>query len=225
VVVIAARDIHMRLPLIAVAVVASLLGGACASPPAPTPAGVITTPSPPTRPSGAETSSPVPSQGVVAVNASPSLTSDAFRVNADEVIAVSTVERFVHAINAGDIIGAEALVAPDVEGSDCDYSHRTVVVLDGRPNVIAWLRARVADHDHLAVGSIFNENAVFTRVVGIEFANRSSDTLARLGFPTGVTPATDAKVVLTPDLSQVAAFNLAPGGADPGTIASACSPA
>jgi hypothetical protein len=220
----------MRLPLIAVAIVASLFGGACASPPVPTPTDVITSSSPPTtRPSGAGTSSPVPSQSAVAASASPSPSSDAFRVTADEAAAISTVERFIHAINAGDINGAEALVALDAGASDCDYIQRTVVVFSGKLSVMHWLRARIADHDRLAVGSIFNENGVFTPVVGVEFANRSSDTLARLGFPGGVTPATVAKVVLTPDMSQVGGFNLAPGGADPGTIpgtiAKACSPA
>jgi hypothetical protein len=226
VVLIAARGQHMRLPLIAVAMVASLFGGACASPPAPTPTDVITTSSPPTtRPSGAETSSPVPSQSAVAASASPSPSSDAFRVNADEAAAISTVERFIHSINAGDITGAEALVAQDAGVSDCDYVHRTVVVFSGKPSVMQWLRARIADHDRLAVGSIFNENDVFTPVVAVGFANRSSDTLAHLGSRGGVVPPVVAKVVLTPDMSQVRGFNLAPGGADPGTIAKACSPA
>jgi hypothetical protein len=216
----------MRLPLIAVAIVASLLGGACASPPVPTPTDVITSSSPPTtRPSDAGTSSPGPSQSAVAASASPSPSSDAFRVTADEAAAISTVERFIHSINAGDTTGAAALVAQDAEVSDCDYIQRTVVVFSGKPSVMQWLRARISDHDRLAVGSIFNENDVFTPVVGVEFANRSSDTLARLGFPAGVVPSLGAKVVLTPDMSQVRGFNLGPGGADPGTIASVCSPA
>jgi hypothetical protein len=216
----------MRLPLIAVAIVASLFGGACASPPVPTPTDMITTSSPPTtRPSGATTSSPVPSQSAVAATASPSPSSDAFRVTADEAAAISTVERFIDAINAGDINGAEALVAQDAEGSDCDYIHRTVVVFIGKPSVMEWLIARIADHDRLAVGSIFNENEVFTPVVGVEFANHTSDTLAHLGYPGGIVPSLGAKVVLTQDMSQVRGFNLGPGGAVPGTIASACSPA
>jgi hypothetical protein len=161
----------------------------------------------------------------IAASASPSPSSDAFRVNADEAAAISTVERFIHSINAGDINGVQALVAQDAGGSDCDYIQRTVVVFIGKPSVMQWLRAHIADHDRLTVGSIFNANEVFTPVVGVEFANRSSDTLARLGFPGGVVPSLSAKVVLTPDMTQVGGFNLGPGGADPGTIASACSPA
>jgi hypothetical protein len=225
VVLIAARGQPMRLPLIAVAVVASLFGGACASPPVPTPTDLLTT-SPPTTtpPSGAGTASAVPNQSAIAATASPSPSSDAFRVNAGEAAAISTVERFIHSINGGDINGAEALVAQDAEGSDCDYIQRTVVVFSGKPSVMEWLRARIADHDRLTVGSIFNENEVFTPVVGVEFANRSSDTLAHLGYPGGVVPPEIAKVVLTPDMTQIRGFALGPGGADPGTIAQACSP-
>jgi hypothetical protein len=221
-----ARGQHMRWSVIAVAIVASLLGGACASPPVPTPTDAITTSSPPTtRPFGTETSSPVPSQSAVAASAGPSPSNDAFRVNAEEAAAISTVERFIHSLNGGDVNGAEALVAQDAGVSDCDYIHRTVVVFSGKSSVIEWLRARIADHDRLVVSSIFNENEVFTAVVGVEFANRSSDTLAHLGSRGGVVPPVVAKVVLTPDMSLVRGFNLAPGGADPATIAKACSPA
>jgi hypothetical protein len=108
--------------------------------------------------------------------------------------------------------------------SDCDYIHGTVVFFSGKPSVVQWLRARIADHDRLAVGSIFNENPVFTPVVGVEFANRSSDTLAHLGHPGGVVPFEIAKVVLTPDMTRIGGFALGPGGADPGTVAQACSP-
>jgi hypothetical protein len=218
VVLTAAPGQHMRL-LLAVAIIASLFGG-CARPPVPAPTAVITTSSPSATPA-----SPASSQSAVAATPSPDPSGDAFRVTADEAAAISTVERFIHSINAGDINGAEALVALDAEGSDCDYIHRTVVVFNGKPSVMQWLRARIADHDRLAVGSIFNENDVFTPVVGIEFTNRSSDTLAHLGYPGGVVPSEIAKVVLTPDVSQVGGFNLAPGGADPGTIATVCSPA
>jgi hypothetical protein len=214
----AAPGQHMRL-LLAVAIVASLFAG-CASQPVPTPTAVITTSSPPaTRPS------PVPSQGAVAANASPSPSGDAFRVTADEAAAISTVVRFSHSINAGDINGAEALVALDAGVSDCDYIQRAVVVFRGKPSVMQWLQALIADHDRLTVGSIFNENEAFTPVVAVEFANRSSDTLAHLGYPGGVVPSLGAKVVLTPDMSQVRGFALGPGGADPGTVAKVCSPA
>ena len=214
----AAPGQHMRL-LLAAAIVASLSAG-CASQPVTTPTAVATTSSPPaTRPS------PVPSEGAAAANASPSPSGDAFRVTADEAAAISTVVRFIQSINAGDINGAEALVALDAGASDCDYIQRTVVVFSGRPSVTRWLQARIADHDRLTIGSVFNENEVFTPVVGIEFANRSSDTLARLGYPGGIVPSLVAKVVLTPDMTQVRGFALGPGGADPGTVATACSPA
>lgn len=216
----------MRLRLIAVAIVASQLGGACASPPVQTPTITITTPSAPSaRPSSAGTSSPVPNQSAIAATATPSPSSDAFRVNADEAAAISTVERFIQSINAGNVNGAAALIAQDAGVSDCDYIHRTVAVFNGKPSVMQWLAAHIADHDRFAIGSIFNENDVFTPVVGVEFANRSSDTLARLGSPGGVVPSGVAKVVLTPDMKQIRGFFLGPGGADPGTISEACGPA
>jgi len=213
----------LRLPL-AFAIAASQLVS-CASPPAPTPTAVITSSSTTTGLSGAVDSLSIPSVSPVAATAAPSPPSDAFRVSADEATAISTVERFIHSINAGDATGVASLVAPDAGASDCDYTHRTVVVFNGKPSVMQWLRARIADHDRLAIGSIFSENEVFTPVVGVEFANRSNDTLAHLGFPGGVVPLEIAKVVLTPDMSQVRGFALGPGGADPGTIANVCRPA
>ena len=215
----------MRLPAIAVVLVASLFGGACASPPVPTPTDVISSSSPTmTGPSGAGASRSGLSQGSGAATVSPSPSGDAFRVSADEAAAISTVERFIHSINAGDVNGAEALVAQDAEVSDCDYIHRTVVVLTGRASVMEWLRARIADHDRLAIGSIFNENEVFTPVVGVDLANRSSDTLARLGSPGGVVPLEVAKVVLDAGHDPDQGFALGPAGADPGTIATVCNP-
>jgi predicted lipid-binding transport protein (Tim44 family) len=215
----------MRLRLMAVAIVASLLGGACASPPVQTPTMTITTPSAPSaRPSSAGTSSPGPAQSAIASTATPSPSSEAFRVNADEAAAISTVERFIQSINAGDVNGAATLVAQDAGVSDCDYIHRTVALFNGKPSVMQWLAARIAEHDQFAIGSIFNENDVFTPVVGVEFANRSNDTLTRLGSPSGVVPAEVAKVVLTPDMTQIRGFLFGPGGADPRTIAEVCGP-
>jgi hypothetical protein len=134
-------------------------------------------------------------------------------------------ERFIQSINAGDFNGAATLVAQDAGVSDCDYIHRTVALFNGKPSVMQWLAARIAEHDQFAIGSIFNENDVFTPVVGVEFANRANDTLTRLGSPSRVVPAEVAKVVLTPDMTQIRGFLFGPGGADPRTIAEVCGPA
>lgn len=198
---------------------AVLLCGACGAPaPSVAPAAAL---APSVRSPTPRPAAPSAVQGADA----PSPPGDAFRVSAEEAAAVSTVERLISSINTGDAGAAEALVAQGAEGSDCDYARRAVVVLTGKPEVVRWLRARIVDHERLAVGSIFNESPIFTPVLGVEFARRSSDTLARLGFPGGVVPGTIAKVVLTPDLSQVSGLNLAPGGADASTIAQACTPA
>lgn len=114
-------------------------------------------------------------------------------------------------------------MAADATGSDCDYAHGTGTVYNGRPSVSGWLAALISDHDRFAVGHVYNENVAFTPVVGVEFANRSSDLLTRLGYP-GVVPREDAKVVLTSDMAQIRAFALGPGGADPGAVADVCSP-
>jgi hypothetical protein len=172
---------------------------------------------------GDETQRPSPSTAAPSVG-DPAPSSEAFQVSADEAAAVATVERLVSSINSGDSRTAQALIASVAEGSDCDFGARTLIDLPGRADVLRWLKARIGDHDRLTVARIFSESPVFGPVVGVEFGNRSSDTLARLGFPRGIAPQTIAKVVLTPDLSQVAGLNLGPGGADPGVVAQACTP-
>ncbi len=156
--------------------------------------------------------------------AAPSPSTEAFRVNGDEAVAISTVERFIQAINDGNLDAAIALVSADAAGSDCDYIRRKVTLFTGRPSVVLWIAGLIADHERFDIGHVSNANDVFTPVVGVEFANRSSDTLARLGFPGGVVPSLAAKVVLTPDMAQVRAFALGPGGADASTIADVCGP-
>jgi hypothetical protein len=162
---------------------------------------------------------------VAALPSAPSPSSEAFRVSGDEAAAISTVERFIESINAGDLGAATSLVAADATGSDCDYAHGAVTVFNGRPSVIGWLAGLIAGHDRFAIGHIYSESDAFTPVVGVEFANRSGDLLTRLGYPGGVVPSEDAKVILTSDMSRIRGFALGPGGADPGTIASVCSPA
>ena len=161
---------------------------------------------------------------VAPLPAAPSPSSEAFRVSGDEAAAISTVERFIESINAGDLGATTSLLAADVTGSDCDYAHGTVTVYNGGPSFNGWLRGLIADHDRFKVGHIYNENDAFTPVMGVEFAKRSGDLFTRLGYPGGVVPREDAKVVLTPDMAQIRAFALGPGGANPGTVADVCSP-
>jgi hypothetical protein len=163
-----------------------------------------------------------PSSGPPATVSAPSAPRDAFVVSADEAASISTVVRFIESINAGDIDAATTLVSEDANVSDCDYIHRAVREFKGKPSVVQWLVARIADHERLSIGSIFNANDVFDRAVGVDFANRSNDTLARLGSPGGLVPSMVAKVVVTQDLAHIGAFAFGPGGADPGTISSAC---
>lgn len=170
------------------------------------------------------TSTATPSPSTPATSAVPSPSTDAFRVTGDEAAAVSTVERFVQFINVGNSDAAAALLSEDAVASDCDFANHTVIQSTGEASVSRWLKDRIADHDRFTIGEIFNENAVFGPVVGVQFSNRSSDTLARLGAPHGIVPKEVAKVVLTSDMAQIRAFALGPGGADPGVISDVCSP-
>ncbi len=158
---------------------AVLLCGACGAPApsvAPAAASAPSVAGPTPRPAA-----PSAVQGADA----PSPPGDAFRVSAEEAAAVSTVERLTSSINTGDAGAAEALVAQGAEGSDCDYARRAVVVPTGKPEVVRWLRAGIADHERLAVGSIFNESPIFTPVLGVDSPVARATRSRGSGSPAG----------------------------------------
>jgi hypothetical protein len=106
------------------------------------------------------------------------------------------------AVGQGDrvfsVIGAQAQEIAVV--SDCDYRKVEDVDFHGRIEITGWLRARMADHDHLMVGRIYDENPEQpVGVVGVEYQRRTSDTLRALGFASGIRPKVATKVVFTPD--------------------------
>lgn len=189
-----------------------------------------TTSAPPTSsPAATVPSSPAPTAGPDA-SATPAAdvttgaaSGDAFTVTGDEARAIATVVRFVDAINGGDLRAASDLMTTDASVSDCDYATGAVIIRDGNDAASRWIADRIADHERLEILGIYNHNASFDRVVGVSFVRRSNDMLKRLGAPTGIVPSTDAKVVLTADMTRIATFALGPGGAGSGEISRSCS--
>lgn len=116
-------------------------------------------------------------------------------------------------MNAGEVERELSLVTADVVGADCDYGVARQVQWKTAEEVASWLRGRAADHDHLVIEGILNENPDPTtggRVVAVNFAARSSDSLGQIGR-TSIDPDTDAKVVFTADGLKIVALALAGG--------------
>ena len=199
----------MRGQSIAVAAIIGLLAGACQStvvPPSATP-----TPSP----TPAASASPPP----------PPASTDIFAVTGLQAEKVASVVRFVTAFNASRLDDASAVFADDAALNDCDYGSHEIIEARGSAEIRAWLVQRFADHDRLVVARIFNMNPDpnSNQVVGVDFALRSSDTIARLGAPGGMAPPVTAKVVFDPSGQRITMFANAPGGAPPGVVLNTCS--
>jgi hypothetical protein len=122
---------------------------------------------------------------------------------------------FLQAYNTGKFDAALALLDERIGISDCDYERVGVVAVAGKKDVGAWLQQRIADRDHLEVASIRNENPGEELVVGVEYANRSSDTLRRLGFSRGITPKVATKVIFRSNPTRIGSFANSPLGGDP----------
>ena len=81
----------------------------------------------------------------------------------------------------------------------------------------------MVDHDRLVIGRIINMNPDSDRAVGVEFALRSSDSIATLGAPNGLVPEVTAKIVVDASGEKIVAFANGPGGVDPGDVRQLCS--
>ena len=129
---------------------------------------------------------------------------------------VAVTIRFVNAFNAHNLRQALATFAPDARGSDCGYSHVRVVLFKGRREIVAWLRKRFADEDHLGIARLSNGNAAQpVGVLDAEWAIRRSKTLRQLGFARGIVPQLSAKIVFTRGFPpRIVAFANGPGGGD-----------
>jgi hypothetical protein len=144
-------------------------------------------------------------------------------VTGSQAGTVALVVRFVAAFNAARIEEALALFSEDANVSDCDYASRTVVEAKGRAAIRSWLERRMADHDRFVIGRIFNMNPDSDLGIGVEFALRSSDSIATLGAPNGLVPEVAAKIVIDASGERFAAFANGPGGAAPGDVRQLCS--
>jgi hypothetical protein len=146
-----------------------------------------------------------------------------FTVSGVQAIHVALIVRFVTAFNAADLDTALGLMTDDPGMSDCDFERHDVVDMRGKAQIRAWLGQRFADHDRMVIGRIFNMNADSDLAVGVEFSNRVSDTIVRLGAVGGVIPGVVAKVVFDTEGHRIAKFANAPFGADPAVVARLCS--
>jgi hypothetical protein len=129
---------------------------------------------------------------------------------------VAVTVRFVNAFNAHNLAQALTTFAPNAVGSDCDYRRVQTVRFSGKRHIAAWLRKRFADDDHLRIAQVLNENPDQpVGVLAVEWANRSSETLRRRGFPQGIVPKGGAKVVFTRGSPpRIMAFANGPAGSD-----------
>ena len=103
--------------------------------------------------------------------------------------------------NAARLSEAIALLTDDVGWTDCDYQKQVVVNVTGKSNMTTYLRARFADHDMLTIGTVSNLNPEpsTNQSVGVDFSNRRSDTLKRLGLSAGIQGLLGAKFVFADD--------------------------
>jgi hypothetical protein len=154
-----------------------------------------------------------------------SLSSDIFTVTGARAEEVALVVRFVAAFNAAKLDEASVLFTDDAGLNDCDYAAHTIVEAKGRAAIRAWLVQRFADHDRLVIARISNMNPDpnSNRGAGVDFALRSSDTIARLGAPAGFVPDAQAKIVFDASGQKIQGFANAPGGAPHGVVLNVCS--
>lgn len=121
-----------------------------------------------------------------------------FSLSTRQAREVATVVAFLDAFNSQRLRQALALLSPDVVVSDCDYRQERSVEFVGQAEVVTWLRRRFADRDRLVVRRIVNENPKQpTGVLAVEYARRTSKSLAALGFPKGIEPQLATKVRFT----------------------------
>jgi hypothetical protein len=130
---------------------------------------------------------------------------------------VAVTIRLVNAFNAHNLGQALATFTPNAIGSDCDYGRAQAVSFRGKRQIRAWLRGRFADGDYLGLARLANANpSEPSGVLSAEWSIRKSKTLRGLGFPNGIVPQLNAKVVFTSKLlPRISAFANGPGGGDP----------
>lgn len=141
-----------------------------------------------------------------------------FSLTAQQAQEVTAFMEFIRAYNTGQLEEALALLDEHAGVSDCDYQAVKVILFRGKSQAAEWLRQRIADHDHLEVSGIYDENpdrSSGEHVIEVEYARRTSTTLAKLGFVDGITPKLASKVIFAPEPTLIASFANGPYGGDP----------
>ncbi len=144
-----------------------------------------------------------------------------FSLTSTQAEEVSAVVEFNRAFNTQRLSDGLRIFAPDASVSDCDYKRMRGVEFRGQRDVAHWLRERFADHDHLIIKEIRNENELQpVGVVVVEYVRRANDTLRALGFSAGIVPPIAAKVVFGIGYKvgravRIKAFALGPGQGNP----------
>jgi hypothetical protein len=118
------------------------------------------------------------------LNASP-LPLGAYHLTEIEASQLAQVSRFYVAYNAGRLATVMALLLARPILFDCDYATHTIVTLDGRGAIEAYLRSRFAEHDRWTV-EFYQDYSTDERQVVVMPLQRANDTLLRLGAPGGV---------------------------------------
>jgi hypothetical protein len=123
---------------------------------------------------------------------------------------VATAAAFVDAFNRGVESAALALIDDSIAGmTDCDYRAGVVRSYKGKQGITNWLRERQADHDQIAIGTLYNHGGS-SNVIGANWAHRSSDTLRSMGFGGGINPGTGAKLQYSADGSRLMTLMFSP---------------
>jgi hypothetical protein len=101
-----------------------------------------------------------------------------------QALVVNEAVQFFAAYNAGQLDAVMSLLSAQPQLVDCNYVTQSIITLDGRAAVAAYLRMQFADHDRWMV-QFFNENPDDGNGVGVVPIERSNDTLKRLGLGDG----------------------------------------
>lgn len=85
---------------------------------------------------------------------------------------VATAVAFVDSLNRGHEAEALALIDDRIAGmSDCDYRVGVAREYKGKQGVASWLQERVADHDQVAIGTVWNHSGS-SNVVGVNWGSQ-----------------------------------------------------
>ena len=228
------RTARAAIAVAVVAIAAFVLGVRFGSPStllSPSPTGsqlVLASPPPQTNSIASIANSPSPRSSASAV--SPAATGDAvaptptlglvpppsavpagvYHLTQLEASEVAVFEQFLGSYNAGQLDSTLSWFTTNASLDDCDYTERTVVSLQGRSSLQAYLVRQFATHDRWAF-EIYNEDPANDHQLVLFPVTRSNDVLRNLGLVGGV--KSEFRVVFFVEFDQqglqIAQLNLA----------------